>query len=75
MTTHAKFLVLFDDTLRAVLFDAQQRLLGEVIEEDGFIVATMLQSAREFDGPRSALLGAVVPPPSPLQPVRCFQLN
>ena len=75
MNLQAKFLVLLDDAPRALLFDSQRRLLGEVIEEDGFIVDSLLRSASECSRPDDAMLGAVVPPPFPQQPVRCFELQ
>ena len=61
--------------LRALLFDSQQRWLGEVIEEDGFIVANLLRSARECPMPRADMLQAVAAPPSARQPLRCFDLG
>ena len=75
MSTPAKFLILLDDAPRALLFDSQQCLLGEVIEEDGFIVDSLLRGARECPVPRDEMLRAIVPPPSPQLPVRCFELN
>jgi hypothetical protein len=75
MNTPAKFLLLLDDSPRALLFDSERRLLGEVIEEDGFIVDSLLRSASECPRPGADMLGAVVPPPSPRQPVRCFELQ
>jgi hypothetical protein len=75
MNTTAKFLVLFDDAPRALLFDSHQCLLGEVIEEDGFIVASLLRDAKECPMPRDEMLHAIVPPPSPQRPVRCFELH
>jgi len=76
MNTPAKFLALFDHTPRALLFDSRQCLLGEVIEEDGFIVDHLLRSAIECPVPPGPdLLRAVVPPPSPHEPVRWFELH
>ncbi len=71
----AKFLVLFDDTTRALLFDRDQSLLGEVIEEDGFIVDSLLRSATECPLPRGEFLQVLVPPPAPQQAMRCFELH
>ena len=48
---------------------------GEVIEEDGFIVESLLRAARECPVPRDEMLRAIVPPPSPQRPVRCFELH
>lgn len=75
MNTPAKFLLLLDDAPRALLFDSERRLLGEVIEEDGFIVDSLLRSASECPRPGDDMMGAVVPPPSPQRPVRCFELR
>jgi hypothetical protein len=75
MNTTAKFLVLLDDAPRALLFDSRQCLLGEVIEEDGFIVENLLRDAKECPMPRDEMLLAIVPPPSPQRPVRCFELH
>lgn len=75
MNPPAKFLVLLDDAPRALLFDSQQCLLGEVIEEDGFIVGSLLRTASECPVAPDQMLRAIVPPPSPQRPVRCFELN
>ena len=74
-STTAKFLVLQGDAPRALLFDSRQCLLGEVIEEDGFIVESLLRAARECAVPHDAMLRAIVPPPSPQRPARCFELH
>ncbi len=73
MSTSAKFLVLLDDATRALLFDDAQRLLGEIIEDDGFIVEHMLLGATACPVPHARMLEAMVPPPS--QPVRCYELR
>lgn len=75
MNTPAKFLLLLNATPRALLFDGDQQLLGEVIEEDGFIVDSLLRSASECPCPGDDMLRAVVPPPSTDHPVRCFKLH
>jgi len=75
MNTSPKFLVLFDDAPRALLFDGEQQLLGEVIEDDGFILDSLLRSASECPCPDATMLRAVVPPPSPADRVRCFELH
>jgi hypothetical protein len=74
MNTPAKFLVLTDAAPRAMLFDGQKRLMGEVIEDDGFIVDSLLLTALACPVPDDQMLSAMVPPPSPQWPVRCFQL-
>ena len=73
MTSTAKFLVLAD-AKRAVLFDCERRLIGEVIEDDGFIVDSLIQAATACPVPHPGMLTAMVPPPSPMYPVRCFAL-
>lgn len=75
MNKPAKFLVLLDDAPRALLFDSQQCLLGEVIEQDGFIVDSLLRGATPCPELFDELLQAIVPPASPRQPVRCFVLH
>ncbi|HWH81375.1 MAG TPA: hypothetical protein VNU71_03975 [Burkholderiaceae bacterium] len=77
MKPPVKFLVLFDHNApRALLFDSQQCLLGEVIEEDGFIVDSLLRGATECPMPSdNNMLRSIVPPPSPQQPVRYFELH
>jgi hypothetical protein len=75
MNALAKFLVIAGPAQRAWLFDRQQRLLGEVIEDDGFIVDSLLSAATSCPMPHPDMLDALVPPPSPRFPVRCFALN
>ena len=75
MTARAKYLVLADAAPRALLFDHEQRLLGEVIEDDGFIVGSLLDRATACPVPHADMLDAMVPPPSPAVPVRCFSLR
>ena len=75
MNAPAKFLLLLDDLPRALLFDGQRQFLGEVIEEDGFIVDSLLRSASACPCPTDDMLSGVVPPPSPQQPMRCFELH
>ena len=75
MNPPAKFLLLIDDATRALLFDHQRWFLGEVIEEDGFIVADMLRSASERVRPDVSLLCSVCPPPQAYGRARFFELN
>lgn len=75
MHSPPKFLVLLDDMPRALLFDGQQKLVGEVIEEDGFIVDNLLRTASERPRPDDSMLRAVMPPLSPADRVRCFELR
>ena len=73
MRSSAKFLVLLDDAARALLFDRDHRLLGEVIEDDGFIVDSLLRTADRCLPSECELL-AVRPPPQLQQPMRCYAL-
>ena len=75
MNFPAKYLVLADSPARALLFDGQQRMLGEVIEDDGFIVGDMLSAATSCPLPRLDMLDALIQPPSAQHPVRCFALS
>ena len=75
MNTRAKFLLLLDDLPRAFLFDGQRQFLGEVIEDDGFIVDSLLRSASACHSLADDMLSVVVPPPAPQQPMRCFELH
>jgi hypothetical protein len=74
MNTPAKFLVLTDAAPRATLFDSHQRLMGEVIEDDGFIVESLLLTAKLCPVPDAGMLSSLTPPPSPQFPVRCYEL-
>lgn len=75
MNARPKFLLLLDDSARALLFDGERQFLGEVIEEDGFIVDSLLRSASACPFPTDGMLNSVMPPPSPQQPMRCFELH
>ena len=58
-----------------MLFDSEQHLMGEVIEDDGFIVESLLLTAKACPVPDADMLESLVPPPSPQWPVRCFELT
>ena len=75
MNSNAQFLVLAGDTPRALLFDSDQNLLGEVIEDDGFIVDTLLDAATPCPMPCPDMLDVVVPPPAAQGGVRCYALS
>ena len=77
MSPPARFLVLLGGAPRALLFDATSRLLGEVIEDDGYIVAGLLDRARACPVPDAGMLDALddALAPSPSQPVRCYELG
>lgn len=75
MYAPVKFLLLLDDAPRALLFDSERRLLGEVIEEDGFIVNSLLRSANECPARLDEMLHAVTPPPTLQRPMRCYELR
>jgi hypothetical protein len=75
MNNKAKFLLMLDDDAqRALLFDHDRRLLGEVIEDDGYIVDTLLAHARRCPVPDDGMLRRVVPPPPAHCAPRCFML-
>ena len=74
MNSPVKFLVLLDAARRALLFDGERRLLGEVIEDDGFIVQRLLLNAKACTSQLSELLSALVPNGSASGSVHCFEL-
>jgi len=65
MNAPAKFLVLLDAARPTLLFGSDEHLLGEVIEDDGFIVDSLLLNAKVCADPRTDMFDAVVRPPSP----------
>ena len=65
MNAPAKFLVLLDAARLAMLIDSDKHLLSEVIEDDGFIVESLLLNAKVCADPRTEMFDAVVPPPLP----------
>ena len=65
MNAPAKFLVLLDAARPALLIDSDKHLLGEVIEDDGSIVDSLLLNAKVCAVPRTDMLDAVVLPPLP----------
>ncbi len=75
MKISARFLLILDDARRALLFDGEQQLLGEVIEEDGFILDGLLRTAKEWPLTRERMLSAVVPAPAAHAPVRVYELH
>ncbi len=75
MATSAKFLVLLDGAPRALLFDSEQRLVCEVIDDDGFIVETLLRTARPYALTDDTLLRRIVPAPSAGDTPRCYELR
>ncbi len=75
MQISARFLLILDDARRVLLFDGEQQLLGEVIEEDGFILDGLLRTAREWPMKRDQMLSAVVPAPAAHALVRVYELH
>jgi len=75
MTLSAKYLVLADAAPRVFLFDHEQHWLGEVIEDDGFVVDRLMRCAIACAVPLPDMLAAIVPAPSPAFPVCCFALS
>lgn len=74
MNSPVKFLVLLDAARRALLFDSERRLLGEVIEDDGFIVERLLVNAKACTAQLTELLSALASNGSPMCSVYCFEL-
>ena len=74
MKSSVKFLVLLDAARRALLFDGERRLVGEVIEDDGFIVQRLLMNAQACALPLAELLSSLVPNRTPTCTVHCFEL-
>jgi hypothetical protein len=75
MNITAKFLLLVDGAQRAILLDGSQRHLGEVIEEDGFIVDGLMRGARSCPVPSTEALATVHPAPPANAPMRCYELH
>lgn len=81
MTTKAHFLVLLGAASRALLFDRDSRLLGEVIEDDGFIVDSLISHAKSCAVPRRGMLEAcaltlgLASVTGMTVAVRCFELS
>lgn len=75
MTRIAKFLLLLDEPARVVLLDECQQHLGDVIEDDDFIVDSLMRGAQPCPVPGEAALQALTPAPSPQRPMRCFELH
>ena len=65
MNAPVKFLVLLDAARPALLFNSDEHLLGEVIEDDELIVDSLLLNAKVCADPRTDMFDAVVQPPSP----------
>ena len=65
MNASAKFLVLLDAAHPALLVASDKHLLGEVIDDDGSIVDSLLLNAKVCAFPRTDMLDAVVLPPLP----------
>ena len=65
MNAPAKFLGLLDAVRPALLIDSDKHLSGEVIEDDGSIVDSLLLNVKVCAVPRTDMLDAVVPPPLP----------
>lgn len=75
-SSSARFLVFLDAArTRPLLFDASRRWVGEVIENDGWIVDTLLSTARPCPLPDAGMLAEVQPPPPPGCSACCFELH
>ena len=78
MNAPVKFLVLTGSAHLAFLIDRNKYLLSEVIEDDGFIVDSLLLNAKACADPRTDMFHAVVRPLSPdstPKPVRGPQVH
>ena len=76
---HARYLVLFgdDEAPRAALFDTHERLLAEMIEADGYIVANLVRASSACAPPRPAMVDAIeaLDADADLARARCFRLG
>lgn len=72
----AKFIVFLDAAeANPLLFDDGRRWVGKVIENDGYIVDTLLATARACPLPDEAMLSGLQPPPPPGCSACCFELH
>lgn len=75
----ASYLVLFGDaqTPRAALFDRRERLLAEMIGDDGYAVDTLVNASSACAPPCPAMVDAIeaLDPQAELEGARCFRLD
>ena len=76
---HARYLVLFGDeeAPRAALFDIQERLLAEMIGDDGYNVDNLVRASSACAPPCPAMLDAIVALDGAVDTTgaRCFKLG
>ncbi|MEO6030833.1 MAG: hypothetical protein ABIP61_02845 [Burkholderiaceae bacterium] len=75
MNARARFLVLLGAAPRVLLLDSEQRFVGEVIDEDGYIVRTLLQTAKACQLADNGKLYAMVSAAPSMDLPRCFELD
>lgn len=75
----ARYLVLFGDeeAPRAALFDRQERLLAEMIGDDGYNVGNLVRASSACAPPRPAMLDAIeaLDRDADTARARCFRLG
>jgi hypothetical protein len=75
----ARYLVLFGgpEAPRAALFDMHERLLAEMIEDDGYSVANLVRASTACAPPRPAMIDAIesIARDADLADARCFRLG
>jgi hypothetical protein len=75
----ARYLVLFGaaEAPRAALFDIHERLLTEMIEDDGYIVDNLVRASTACAAPRPAMVDAIeaIDRDADLAGARCFRLG
>ena len=76
---HARYLVLFgnDEAPRAALFDTDERLLAEMIGDDGYNVDNLVRASSACAPPCPAMLDAIeaLPGAGDTASARCFKLG
>lgn len=75
----ASYLVLFGDAAapRAALFDRRERLLAEMIGDDGYAIDTLVNASSACAPPCPAMVDAIeaFDPAADLDGARCFRLD
>ena len=76
---HARYLVLFgnDEAPRAALFDTDERLLAEMIGDDGYNVGNLVRASSACAPPCPAMLDAIeaLDSAADTTTARCFKLG
>ena len=75
----ASYLVLFGNSTapRAALFDDHERLLAEMIGDDGYAIDTLINASGYSAPPRPAMVDAIeaLDPQAELEGAACFRLD